>query len=254
MEDKKPTKLPKAWENAGNWYLIGWESGTSFLDQPQSEVKQNQNNPIGNRNKTNKLPKARENAGDQTKSWLVIVCIWLAERVVWVSRTNHTAKLSKTKTTPDYFRHSIENCSLLSPNLITAFSTFKVHVQNATLAGGVAVGTVSNMAINPFGALLIGSCAGALSTVGYVYISVSKNRLFCVVSWLSLSVFGRSKHNRANHENWITKKIAQIRNYKENNVLVLTDVSIFVSAASDVMYLALFHTNSNLMKFQNLED
>ncbi|XP_058956016.2 ammonium transporter Rh type B-B [Pocillopora verrucosa] len=46
-----------------------------------------------------------------------------------------------------------------------------VHVQNATLAGGVAVGTVSNMAINPFGALLIGSCAGALSTVGYVYIS-----------------------------------------------------------------------------------
>ena len=46
MEDKKPTKLPKAWENAGNWYLIGW-------DQPQSEVKQNQKNPMGNRNKTN---------------------------------------------------------------------------------------------------------------------------------------------------------------------------------------------------------
>ena len=53
MEDKKPTKLPKAWENAGNRYLIGWESGTSFLDQPQSEVKKNQNNPMGNRNKTN---------------------------------------------------------------------------------------------------------------------------------------------------------------------------------------------------------
>lgn len=46
-----------------------------------------------------------------------------------------------------------------------------VHVQNATLAGGVAVGTASNMAINPFGALLIGSLAGALSTVGYVYMS-----------------------------------------------------------------------------------
>ena len=47
-----------------------------------------------------------------------------------------------------------------------------------------------------------------------------------------------------------------MRNYKENNVLVLTEVSIFASAASDVMYLALFHTNSNfpLMKFQNLED
>lgn len=46
-----------------------------------------------------------------------------------------------------------------------------VHIQNATLAGGVAIGTASNMSINPWGALLIGCSAGALSTVGYAYLT-----------------------------------------------------------------------------------
>ncbi|XP_020600999.1 ammonium transporter Rh type A-like isoform X2 [Orbicella faveolata] len=46
-----------------------------------------------------------------------------------------------------------------------------VHIQNATLAGGVAVGTASNMSISPWGALLIGCSAGALSTVGYAYLT-----------------------------------------------------------------------------------
>ena len=51
---------------------------------------------------------------------------------------------------------------------------FQVHVQNATLAGGVAVGTSADMMINPWGALLIGSVAGALSSIGYRYITVSR--------------------------------------------------------------------------------
>ena len=38
----KVTKLPKARENAGDQVVIGWECGTSFMDQSQSEVKQNQ--------------------------------------------------------------------------------------------------------------------------------------------------------------------------------------------------------------------
>ncbi|CAD5113576.1 DgyrCDS2739 [Dimorphilus gyrociliatus] len=46
-----------------------------------------------------------------------------------------------------------------------------VHVQNATLAGGVAVGTSANFMIGPWGALLIGSVAGAISVVGYKYIT-----------------------------------------------------------------------------------
>ena len=46
------------------------------------------------------------------------------------------------------------------------------HVQNATLAGGVAMGTAASMPVQPFGALIVGSVAGILSTCGYSYIKV----------------------------------------------------------------------------------
>ncbi|XP_069166057.1 ammonium transporter Rh type B-like isoform X2 [Procambarus clarkii] len=45
-----------------------------------------------------------------------------------------------------------------------------VHVQNATLAGGVAVGAVAGLMIQPWGALLLGYCAGTLSTLGYTHL------------------------------------------------------------------------------------
>ena len=48
-----------------------------------------------------------------------------------------------------------------------------MHVQNATLAGGVAVGTSADMMIHPWGALLIGTVAGTLSALGYRYLTVS---------------------------------------------------------------------------------
>jgi len=46
-----------------------------------------------------------------------------------------------------------------------------VHVQNATLAGGVAVGTSSDLILSPYTAVMIGMIAGTLSTYGYVFIS-----------------------------------------------------------------------------------
>ncbi|XP_076066961.1 ammonium transporter Rh type B-like [Oratosquilla oratoria] len=45
------------------------------------------------------------------------------------------------------------------------------HVQNATLAGGVAVGAVADLMIFPWGALVIGSFAGIVSCLGYIYIT-----------------------------------------------------------------------------------
>ncbi|XP_071547962.1 ammonium transporter Rh type B-like [Panulirus ornatus] len=46
-----------------------------------------------------------------------------------------------------------------------------VHVQNSTLAGGVAVGTVADLMIHPWGALLIGILGGTISVLGYTYVS-----------------------------------------------------------------------------------
>uniref|UniRef100_A0A8C0IVF1 Ammonium transporter Rh type A n=1 Tax=Chelonoidis abingdonii TaxID=106734 RepID=A0A8C0IVF1_CHEAB len=46
-----------------------------------------------------------------------------------------------------------------------------VHIQNATLAGGVAVGSCADMNIYPFGAMLIGSIAGVISVIGFKFLT-----------------------------------------------------------------------------------
>ncbi|XP_065076665.1 ammonium transporter Rh type A [Ochlerotatus camptorhynchus] len=46
-----------------------------------------------------------------------------------------------------------------------------VHVQNSTLAGGVAVGSICNLMIHPFGALLVGVIAGMISVLGYRFLT-----------------------------------------------------------------------------------
>eukprot|EP00300_Choanocystis_sp_HF-7_P037057 c53045_g1_i1.p1 GENE.c53045_g1_i1~~c53045_g1_i1.p1 ORF type:complete len:506 (-),score=131.47 c53045_g1_i1:90-1496(-) len=46
-----------------------------------------------------------------------------------------------------------------------------VDIQNATLAGGVAVGASANFVLEPWGALLLGSVAGVLSVFGFAILS-----------------------------------------------------------------------------------
>jgi len=45
-----------------------------------------------------------------------------------------------------------------------------VDIQNATLAGGVAIGCTANLTMSAFGGLMIGCTAGLVSTLGYNYI------------------------------------------------------------------------------------
>ncbi|XP_072754718.1 rhesus blood group-associated glycoprotein Rh50 isoform X2 [Anoplolepis gracilipes] len=46
-----------------------------------------------------------------------------------------------------------------------------VHVQNSTLAGGVAIGTAAGMMCKPVGALIIGALSGIISVLGYKYLT-----------------------------------------------------------------------------------
>ena len=46
------------------------------------------------------------------------------------------------------------------------------HIQNATLAGGVAVGASADMMLTPGGAIVVGAVAGILSTLGFQYVQV----------------------------------------------------------------------------------
>ena len=67
--------------------------------------------------------------------------------------------------------------------VLTAFATSALlnkhkkfvmeHIQNATLAGGVAVGAVADLAVQPWAALVIGGLAGIISVAGFDLLSVS---------------------------------------------------------------------------------
>ncbi|XP_066921706.1 ammonium transporter Rh type A-like isoform X2 [Clytia hemisphaerica] len=60
---------------------------------------------------------------------------------------------------------------VISPMLDKRFKVSMVHIQNATLAGGVAVGAVADLHIQPWGAILIGMIASVCSVLGYSYLT-----------------------------------------------------------------------------------
>lgn len=54
------------------------------------------------------------------------------------------------------------------------------HVQNATLAGGVAVGSIADMVLQPWGAILVGFTAGSISVFGYNFLTPTMEKWFYI--------------------------------------------------------------------------
>ena len=53
-----------------------------------------------------------------------------------------------------------------------------VDIQNATLSGGVAVGAIADLMLQPGGAFVMGSITGAISAFGYRILQVGINHPF----------------------------------------------------------------------------
>ena len=51
-----------------------------------------------------------------------------------------------------------------------------VDLQNASLSGGVVVGAVANLMIQPYGAIICGTIVGVISTLGFEVVQVGGHR------------------------------------------------------------------------------
>ncbi|KAJ8719799.1 hypothetical protein PYW08_011974 [Mythimna loreyi] len=77
---------------------------------------------------------------------------------------------------------SLASCTVVTFMLSAAVShkpgkLDMVHIQNSTLAGGVAVGAVANMYIGPGGAIAVGMGAALISVLGYRYLTPQLEKL-----------------------------------------------------------------------------
>lgn len=134
------------------------------------------------------VPTASEQA-HKTSRYHSDVFAMLGTLVLWVYWPSFNAALVAS----DAFQQerAVLNTVLsLAASCAAAFVTSKmvspsghldlVHVQNATLAGGVAIGTSCNLAISPVAAISVGLTAGVVATVGYVYVTPHVEREYRV--------------------------------------------------------------------------
>lgn len=123
-----------------------------------------------NRKKNYKLAADLEGSKYESDVWAMIGTVLL-----WIYWPSFNAVLA---TDDAAFERAVVNTyiSLLASTVCTFFvSTLvhgekkldMVHIQNATLSGGVAVGAIADLFIQPYGAIVIGSLTGTISTLGY---------------------------------------------------------------------------------------
>ena len=72
----------------------------------------------------------------------------------------------------------IQNATLAGKIKIIKEIKFSMIKKSVKLLGGVAVGAVADQVIQPFGAMIIGSFAGIISTLGYQFLTPKLNSRF----------------------------------------------------------------------------
>lgn len=115
--------------------------------------------------------KARSSKGSDMSAMLGTLFLWL----FWPSFNGALAAGAQQHRVVVNTVLALAGCCLcafaVSALLRPKYKFDMVDVQNATLAGGVAVGSSSDLVIQPWGALLIGVVAGYVSVCGYIYLS-----------------------------------------------------------------------------------
>ncbi|XP_028910662.1 ammonium transporter Rh type B [Ornithorhynchus anatinus] len=122
------------------------------------------------------LAKSRHRARSVYHSDLFAMIGSLFLWIFWPSFNSATAQAGAAQ-----HRSALNTYYALTASTVTTFATSvtvsregrldMVHVQNAALAGGVAVGTAAEMMVTPFGALAVGAAAGAVATLGYRFLT-----------------------------------------------------------------------------------
>nr|CAD7458619.1 unnamed protein product [Timema tahoe] len=123
------------------------------------------------------IAKSEGEDSNEGSSYTSDIFAMIATIFLWLFWPSFNAGLS---TGDDKHRAVINTYLSLASCCVMAFATSAVvnkdnkfdmvHIQNSTLAGGVAVGTVCDLMIQPFGAVLIGMLAGVVSVLGYRFL------------------------------------------------------------------------------------
>ncbi|XP_039756979.1 ammonium transporter Rh type B isoform X2 [Pararge aegeria] len=131
--------------------------------------------------KTSTAPTATSAAVDLNgPTYISDVTAMIGSLFLWIYWPSFNSAL--TTTNSEYQRAVINTYLALASATVTTFVMSSVvskhhgkldmvHIQNSTLAGGVAVGSVCNMHIMPGGAVAIGIGAGLLSVLGYRFLT-----------------------------------------------------------------------------------
>lgn len=100
---------------------------------------------------------------------------------LWVYYPSFNGLLAKASAPDGQARAIVNTLAAISASCVVTFGISSLackgklnvlHVQHATIAGGIAIGSVADLKVQVYIALIVGSLGGLVATIGYQYIDV----------------------------------------------------------------------------------